>query len=88
MHYEEIRRRLRTQPFQPFRIRLSNGTTYDVMHPDLVMIGRMAIDIGIPAPDLPSDVYDRAVTVSMLHVAEIMPLPGQQPAPSANNGPA
>lgn len=74
MHYEEIRRHLRAQPFLPFRLRLSNSQTYDIHHPELVMIGRIAIDIGVSAPDLPPDVRDRAVTVSMLHIAELLPL--------------
>ena len=45
MRPDDVRAELRIQPFQPFRIRLSNGKTYDVPHPDLVM-GRSVVNHG------------------------------------------
>jgi hypothetical protein len=87
MRPDDVRPKLRIQPFQPFRIRLSNGNTYDVPHPDLVMVGRSSITIGTPAPDLPGGVYDTAVTVSLLHVAEFLPLTIPT-TPPGTNGPA
>lgn len=87
MHYDEIRRWLKAQPTQPFRIKLSKGDTFDIHHPELVMIGRLAIDIGIPAPDLPHDVRDKLVTVSMLHIADLLPLDPGIPVNSQNGIP-
>ncbi len=87
MRPDDVRARLHAQPFQPFRIRLSNGITYDITHPDLVMVGRSALVIGTPAPDLPPGVHGVAVSVSLLHVAELLSL--TSPAtPPGTNGPA
>src|SRR5437773_4434202 len=65
---------LRKRPFRPFRIEVSDGTTYDVRHPELVMVGLGAVIIGIPAPARAQPVYERAETVSLGHVVKLVPL--------------
>jgi hypothetical protein len=88
MRREDVQSLLNEQPFVPFRVRLSNGNTSDVLHPDLVLTGRTSILIGIPAPDLPPNVYDRYTTVSLLHIAELIPLHDMTiPPPPANGSP-
>jgi hypothetical protein len=42
---EELERHL--HPFTPFRIQLSTGETFDVRHPELVMVGKLSAIIGI-----------------------------------------
>lgn len=37
MNPESIRQLLRAQPFEPFEIRMSNGGTYAVRHPESVI---------------------------------------------------
>jgi hypothetical protein len=37
------------------------------------MVGRSSIVIGVPAPDESEPVYDRLVTVSLIHVMQIEP---------------
>jgi len=73
MRPEDIREFLQRRPFQPFRITLTDGRTYDVRHPELAMVGRSTMAIGLPAPSDPSPVYDRLVTVSLLHVMLVEP---------------
>jgi len=70
---EDIRGFLQQRPFQPFRITLTDGRTYEVRHPELAMIGRSAMAIGLPAPTETNPVYDRLVTVSLLHVMQVEP---------------
>lgn len=64
---------LRRVPFEPFAIRLSNNAVYEITHPKQVAVGRTAIVIGVPAPDLPEGVADQFVEASLLHVAEFPP---------------
>jgi hypothetical protein len=73
MRPDDILSFVRTQPFQPFRLTLSDGRTYDVSHPELAMVGRSTVTIGIPVPDEPEPVYDRLVTVSLLHIMQVEP---------------
>jgi hypothetical protein len=70
----DIRVFLQRQPFQPFRITLTDGRTYEVRHPELVMVGRSSLVIGFPAPGDVEPVYDRFVTVSLLNVMQMEPL--------------
>jgi hypothetical protein len=65
---------LQRRPFEPFRIEVSDGTSYEVRHPELVMVGRRAIVIGVPAEGQ-YPVYERTETVSLGHVVKLIPLP-------------
>ncbi len=73
MRPEDIRNFLNKRPFQPFRITLTDGRSYEVRHPELVMVGRSAIVIGLPAPEESEPVFDRLVTVSLIHIMQIEP---------------
>jgi len=84
MRPEDVLTELRRQPFVPLLFRLSNGREYTVRHPDLVFVGRSSLNIGTPAPDLPPGVYDHYEIVSLLHLAQIVPVPTSVPP---TNGP-
>ncbi len=64
---EDIQTRLRQKPFQPLRIICSEGLSYDVHHPDLVLVGTRSIEIGFAAPNRPT-IYDKLVRVALVHV--------------------
>ena len=74
MRPEDFRDQLRKQPFQPFRLTLTDGRTYEVRHPELAMVGRTTVIIGLARPDEPEPVFDRQVTVSLLHIMQIEPI--------------
>ncbi len=78
MRPSDIRQFLDKRPFQPFRVTLTDDRTYEVRHPEMVMVGRSAIAIGLPAPDESEPVYDRMVTVSLIHIMQIEPLEVQR----------
>ena len=64
MNAEALRVLLRRQPFEPFEVRMTNGETHQVRHPEnaLVTGSRMVIDI----PET-----DRMIILSLLHVAAV-----------------
>lgn len=73
---------LRARPFVPFRIITPEGTTYDVHHPELCMVGISSVIAGYPSPNDPAT-YDRADIVSMRHIYRLERIPpsgSQQPA--------
>ena len=39
MRHHDLLRKLDDQPFRPFRIRLVNNTTYDIVDPGMVIVG-------------------------------------------------
>ncbi|MEN6449725.1 MAG: hypothetical protein ABFC96_04460 [Thermoguttaceae bacterium] len=74
MRPEDFRAYLKKTPFQPFRITLTDGRTYEVKHPELAMVGRTSVLIGMAASDESEPVYDRFVTISLLHIMQMEPL--------------
>jgi hypothetical protein len=70
----DVSEALRRRPFEPFRIQVSDGSTYDVRHPELVMVGLSALIIGIPPTGQTQPFYERAVTVSLGHVVKLLPV--------------
>jgi hypothetical protein len=79
MTREELHEQARRQPFRPFRIVLTTGETYDIRHPDLVMVGLRSITIGITKDDS-GTFYDRLVRADLLHVVRTEELPAGAPS--------
>ena len=59
MRPEDIRDFVQRRPFQPFRMTLTDGRSYEIRHPELAMVGRSTVAIGLPAADDPRPIYDR-----------------------------
>ena len=74
MRLQAFREHLRTQPFQPFRVTLTDGRTDDVAHPELAMVGHSTVAIGLPLPNVREPAFDRVVTVSLLQIMQIEPI--------------
>jgi hypothetical protein len=85
MSPEELRESLRQKPFEPFRIVLTDGASYDVRHPDLLWVGQRAVYVGLTGQP-GQTLFERAVKVDLLHVTQIIPLDVAKPPPM--NGPS
>jgi hypothetical protein len=51
MNMESIREFIRREPFEPFVIRLSNGESHFVRHPECVAITRTQVVVTYPEED-------------------------------------
>jgi hypothetical protein len=80
---DDIQARLREKPFTPLRIVTTTGQAYDVYHPDLVLVGRRFLVIGLPSAENPAQA-DQVTGVSVLHVTELRDLPSPAPPPGGN----
>jgi hypothetical protein len=78
MNPDDLLSLLRRKPFEPFRIHLTDGTVYEVRHPDLVWVGRRVCLIGWPAQDTAVPVFERYDQVSLLHITKLTPVEQQQ----------
>ena len=72
--------RLRRRPFVPFRLILLSGTTYDILHPEMLFVSKSGLTVAIYDRDqrpVPDEIPVREALVSYLHVAatEDLPLP-------------
>jgi hypothetical protein len=84
MRPEELVKLLRRRPFLPLRFHMTDGQTYDIRHPDLVMVSRSYATIGM-TPDPGTGVLDRVEYCSLLHIVRVEEL---QLAATPSNGPA
>ena len=74
MRPEDILRLLQVRPFQPFRISLSDGHEYDVRHPELAMVGRATVHIGLPDPEGPQGTFESWVACALIHITKLEPV--------------
>ena len=63
---------LTKRPFQPFRLVMSSGQTYEVRHPEMAWLTRSDILVGIDETD--DGVPAEFRICSLLHVSAIEPL--------------
>ena len=64
MNADTIRELLRRQPFEPFEIRMTNGDTHQIRHPEMVMIVGPRLVVGYPDTE-------RIAILSLLHITSI-----------------
>jgi hypothetical protein len=81
MSASELLSVLRAKPFRPVRLCMSDGTIYEVRHPDLVIVALGTAVVGYPSPDFPGAAarYD---IVSLRHIVRIEFLDVPEPAES------
>ena len=82
---EELRDAIRQQPFEPFRLVLTDGAGYDVRHPDLLWVGKRTAMVGLTG-DPAQTFYERAVRIDLLHISRLEPLETIPPASSNGEG--
>jgi hypothetical protein len=73
---------IRRRPFVPFRIHVSDGTTYTIQHPELVMTGIAAAIVGLPTDPTQPFLFGRSEVVDLRHMVRLEPLE----APTPGNG--
>lgn len=72
MTVNTFRELLAQKPFRPFRLVMSSGQTYEVRHPEMAMLTRSDLLVGVGNPDdaVPADFR----ICSLLHVATVEPI--------------
>jgi hypothetical protein len=80
MSPEELNSALKRRPFVPLRIHVSDQAMYEIRNPEMVMIGRTILFIGLRR-DINSPYFDEPVMVAMRHVTRVEPIvEAEQPA--------
>lgn len=70
MRPNELIELIRERPFSPLRIHVTDGTTYDIRHPDQIIVLRGRVDIGVGSdPDTGAAL--RTEHISLLHVVRV-----------------
>ena len=71
MTVQTFRNLLNERPFRPFRLVMSSGQTYEVRHPEMAMLTRTDILVGVDEADdgIPAEFK----ICSLLHVTAVEP---------------
>jgi len=80
---DDINARIKDRPFVPLRIIISGGQTFDVYHPDLLMIGRRALIVGRASTEDPAQ-FEQVTRLAIMHIIGLEDLP--IPALPSGNG--
>jgi len=87
MERDKLREWLKRQPFQPFRVHLADGRSYDIRFPRMNLLAQTFIKIGIPAPDIPSPIVcDHGEYVPLKDIIRVEPLPTPSSADTSGGG--
>ena len=74
MRAEDLMAMLRERPFIPFRIHMTDGRTFDIVHPEAVFVLRSRAIIGL-RPDPETNIFDRSEQIALLHVVRTSEIP-------------
>jgi len=78
MSPETIQKRVLQHPFQPFRLFLSDGATYDVQQPEMILVTRREVVIALPKPG--EMMARHVVYCDPLHITRIEAINGRSAA--------
>ncbi len=74
MRPEDLLELLRARPFQPFRIRLSDGASYEIRHPDMAIVQRSKVTVAVPGPRGPDGPAERTASCALVHITRTEPI--------------
>jgi hypothetical protein len=78
MRPEDLLEFTRKRPFLPYRICTTDGHTYEIRHPDQVIVLRSRVIIGVGGEN---GIPDRTEHVALIHVVRIEELERQESSP-------
>lgn len=80
MRPDDVLQLLRAKPFEPFRISMSDGHQFDVRHPEMAIVSRSTVLIGVPGPRGLDGPVERVVTCALVHITRMEALNGASTA--------
>jgi hypothetical protein len=64
---------IRATPFLPFQVRLNSGRTFDIRHPEMLRVGKSAVNVYTFAGE-PADPYEKMEMISLVLIESVEPL--------------
>lgn len=68
MRSEYILELLRAGPFEPFRLHLTDGASFEIRRPDMAIVQRSKVIVGVPGSDGADGPVERTVNCAMVHI--------------------
>ncbi len=77
MRPEDILEILRSTPFEPFRVYLTDGAVYEIRHPDMAIVQRSKVTVAVPGRAGPDGPAERTVNCALIHITRTELLNGE-----------
>jgi hypothetical protein len=74
MNQHDVLEMLQRRPFQPFRIHVSDGTVYEIRHPEMMAVSRSRALVFFPPKGLALPALERYEVVALLHITRLEPV--------------
>lgn len=81
MRAEDIRELLKKQPFTPFRVCMTDGKTYEIMHPELVFLTKSYLHV-TTIQDPTTGIPDRVEYAALIHIVRVEELRREATTPN------
>ena len=74
MRPAQVRDHLKVHPFRPIRIHISDGSSYDIRHPEMAYVTASQVMIALEMSE--ESLPDKVVFCDPVHITRIEPLDG------------
>lgn len=71
MQPDDLVQLLQRQPFQPFRLHLTDGSVSEVRHPELAYVGETFVVVQSPTVEYPFLATERLSIVVLFHIVHV-----------------
>ena len=78
MRPAEIQKQVKTQPFVPMRIHLSDGSHYDIRHPEMVIVSHTVVSVAIYGKG-DASMPEHVILCDPIHITRLEPINGNVP---------
>lgn len=66
---------LQKKPFEPIRLYVVDGTTYDIRHPEQCMVGVTSVIVGVASKQSQMP-FERMIRIDCQHIHKVEPIAG------------
>lgn len=70
---QEVRKYVAQVPFQPFRLHISDGSSYDILEPLAIHVDMLNVSVGVGIDD-ETGLYRKSILLAPNHITRIEPL--------------
>ncbi|MGD9855963.1 MAG: hypothetical protein AB7U20_13540 [Planctomycetaceae bacterium] len=78
MNAPELRQLLKSEPFAPIRLHMSDGGAFDIRHPEMAMLTVHTVHVGLEA-SARDGIPERVEYLSLRHIVTAEPLVSRVP---------
>jgi hypothetical protein len=83
MTYRNLGEYVTAEPFRPFRIKMASGATFEIRHPEMILVGRTSAKVYTAMDSSDAGVRWHDVSLMLMETLETI----EPVAPKANQGP-